>query len=456
MSVTPVGVNLSERINRCVSSPLRDIFRAIEQPGMISFAGGLPDGEMFPDIEDVVEAVRGVRAPCSNSVSESIHVIESIHEKVGENSQNDIRHNDIPEFFQYGSSNGEPELRQLAADYVGQSGLDVRSDQIIILSGSQQGIDLAAKLLIDQGTGVSVCKPTYLAALQSFTLFGASYHALETDAFGYSNLENSSVVYINPTFSNPTSVNFSKLQRQQLAASCDHFNTVLVEDDAYRELYYEDCDRQPVSSYLSRANWVYLGSFSKTIAPGLRIGYMAVSDDLLPFMTRLKQASDLHSSRLAQQVIIHLLQQEDYQEKQDRLRLRYKGKRDHFDSILFSHWSDIAEWKKPAGGMFFWVKLKIPLSCSLTDVLGKAIGRGVAFMPGEYFYPQDNQHNRLHDGNPFEIGVDSPISMHAGSTIENTEADSPGQMLRLNFTNAGRAEARQGLIRLASLIKEHS
>lgn len=400
------GINVSERMDRCASSPLRDIFAAIERPGVVSFAGGLPDVEMFPDREEIVDAILGSF-------------------EINGKSDNNTRRNATPEFCQYGSSSGEPQLQEWAASCISESGLEVGPEQIIILSGSQQGIDLSAKLLIDQGTGVAVNSPTYLAALQSFTLFGARYDALFADAGGDYNLEESSAVYINPTFSNPTSINLSLRQRQQLALACDRFNTVLVEDDAYRELYYEDCERQPICSYLTRANWIYLASFSKTIAPGLRIGFMAVSEDLLPFMTRLKQASDLHSSRLAQQVIISLLQG-DYAQKLDRLRQHYKNKRDHFHSILLSHWSDIADWQLPAGGMFFWLQLKEPLTCSLTELLTRSVDEGVAFMPGEYFYPA------------------------------NSGAENPEQMLRLNFTHAGSKEAVQGLIKLAALLKEHS
>lgn len=403
---------LSERLSRCSSSPLRDIFTAIERPGVISFAGGLPDQAYFPDLADCL----------------------------GKNDAGALARQNTDNICQYGASNGERELRGWVADYISGSGLSVKPEQIIILSGSQQGIDLCAKLLVDHGTAVSVFYPTYLAALQSFTLFGAEYRCLASCSAEQTgnqldcpfDLAGSPVAYINPTFSNPSSSNLSLQQRRGLALGCDAHNTVLIEDDAYRELFYEDCERQPVCSFMQRSGWIYLSSFSKTIAPGLRLGFMAVCEELLPYMTRLKQAADLHSSRIAQHCVIQWLQQNDQQLHLQQLRDHYKYKRDRFDAELGKNWSDIADWERPAGGMFFWLKLKHPLSIPMSDILSEAIGLGVAFMPGEYFYP------------PFSSSV-----ANTGSTMR------PEQMIRLNFTNASVAEARYGLEKLAELLRRH-
>lgn len=407
----PADWILSERLSRCESSPLRDVFAAIEQPGVISFAGGLPDTQFFPDLGECLD--------------------DSTSGSMTQQSTDTI--------FQYGASNGESALRNWAADTISASGLAVSPEQIIILSGSQQGIDLSAKMLIDCGTAVSVFYPTYLAALQSFTLFGAHYREITPDVEGGYRLEDSSVAYVNSTFSNPTSVNLTLQQRRMLALACDKRNTVLIEDDAYRELFYSETDRQPVCSFLKQAGWIYLSSFSKTIAPGLRIGFMAVCEELLPYMTRLKQAADLHSCRLAQHCIERLLQKDEQPLRLQQLREHYRGKRDCFDAELKKNWSDIADWESPCGGMFFWLRLKYPLDIPMPEVLQEAIKHGVAFMPGEYFYPTPS-FNR---------------STAACTSEQNRPSHQPTRMLRLNFTNASVAEARYGLEKLAELLRNH-
>ncbi len=412
-NVPPAWV-LSERLSRCESSPLRDIFKSIDKPGVISFAGGLPDPDCFPDISYLFSRESSQKP---GSLPDTAH-----------------------ELCQYGASNGEYVLRNWVAAYISECGVSVQPEQIIILSGSQQGIDLSAKLLVDKGTKVAVNYPTYLAALQSFTLFGASYQELTSHADNAYELNGSTVAYVNPTFSNPASCNMTLDQRKALASACDTNNTILIEDDAYRELFYDDCERRPVCSHLKKAGWIYLSSFSKTIAPGLRIGFMAVCEELLPYMIRLKQAADLHSSRLAQHCVISVLQQGNYQQRIEELRAHYKKKRDQFDTELKNSWTDIADWQSPEGGMFFWLKMKYALDVPVADLLSEALDQGVAFMPGEYFYP------------PMPNHCDSK---EAEFQPKQNAMHQPWQMLRLNFTNPTIREAKEGLLILSDLIRNH-
>lgn len=363
----------ADRIGNLVESPVREILKIIDRPGMVSFAGGLPAAECFPAFDYAS--------------------IESRH-------------------LQYGPSEGEGCLREQVAKSLCERGLEVTADQVLILSGSQQGIDLVAKLFIEPGVKVAVEVPTYLAALQAFDLFGAEY-------LGYNvedpHVESARLTYAIPTFQNPTGHCYSTEQRKALAAACDDSGSVLFEDDPYRDLVYGECDRTPICSYISKVDWVYQGSFSKAYAPGLRLGYMVCSKALFPLMVRLKQAADLHSCRLSQQLISTLLNTED---DRDLIGF-YKKRRDHFQEELQRKFTELAEWQQPVGGLFFWLKLKPGYAVDTRLLLKQAIAEGVAFMPGEAFYPAGVQ---------------------------------PESALRLNFSHATPEMASKGLSLLARII----
>lgn len=217
-------VLLSERTRNLHASPIREILAVIERPGMISFAGGLPAPETFPGINP------------------------------GEIPAN---------YLQYGPTEGEPALRSRVAEELGKLGMKCTAEQVLILSGSQQGIDLAGKLFVDAGTPVAVESPTYLAALQVLRYFGARFVSFGPGAMEAGALEHSQarLAYIIPTFQNPTGYCYSARQRDALAAACDAAEVVLLEDDPYRDLVYEACDRTPVCARLERASWIYQGSF---------------------------------------------------------------------------------------------------------------------------------------------------------------------------------------------------
>lgn len=342
---------LAQRMHRLQASPIRDVLASAALPGMISFAGGLPASESFPAID--------------------LSSIETAD-------------------LQYGSSEGEPALREHIALELQQQGFDVDADRVLILSGSQQGIDLVAKLMVQQGSTIAVESPTYLAALQVFTLFGAEYVP-----FSMSALENSrtmsvalsaDLLYINPTFQNPSSQVYTASQRQRLAIACDKTGVLLFEDDPYRELYYEACHRQPVCSMLKNTDWIYQSSFSKTFAPGLRLGYLVCSENLYPHLLKLKQAADLHSNRVSQRLIYQWLSDDRADERLMCLRAAYRDRRDQFNDQLHQHFARLASWQIPAGGLFFWLTLNTPKPIDTRLLLQPAIDAGVTFMPGEPFF----------------------------------------------------------------------
>ena len=379
MSTTPAA-QFSGRVADLHASPIREILAVIGRPGMVSFAGGLPAAETFPalDLASVPQA-----------------------------------------WLQYGATEGEPALRERVAADVNALDLRCTPEQVLILSGSQQGIDLAAKLFIDPGTPVALESPTYLAALQVFRYFGARFVTLDPDQPGAGLPADAppAFVYAIPTFQNPTGRCYSTAQRAALAQACDERGIPLFEDDPYRDLVYDTCDRTPVCARLKRASWIYQGSFSKSLAPGLRLGYMVASPDLVPYLTRLKQAADLHSNRVSQWIVLSQLQDAARQERLARVVEVYRRKRDRFALGLQRHLGEVASWEMPPGGLFFWLKLKQRIDSRA--LLPEAIQRGVAFMPGEPFYP------------------DNPQSCGA---------------LRLNFSHAGEEQAERGLTLLAQLL----
>ena len=360
----------SKRVSRLRESPLREILKVIDQPGMISFAGGLPAIESFPEIE-----MSGVQT----------------------------------EHLQYGSSEGDWNLRQQVAELLSERGLDTRPEHVLILSGSQQGIDLVAKLMIDAGTSVAIEVPTYLAALQVFDLFGARYVPYTP---ARPEIGAASLVYTIPTFQNPTGHCYSDAQRHALAQACDSNGTVLFEDDPYRDLVYEDCVRTPICSYLRNSAWIYQSSFSKTYAPGLRLGYLTCSEELFPYLVYLKQAADLHSCRVSQQLASGLLQQPV--SRNTELAEFYSERRDSFQLALEDTFSDIATWELPPGGLFFWLRLKEKYALDTRELLQTALQHGVAFMPGEIFYPHGVQ---AASGIRLNFSHASPEQAHKGLQV---------------------------------------
>jgi DNA-binding transcriptional MocR family regulator len=376
------GNQYSQRVRNLHPSPIREILAVIDRPGMISFAGGLPAPETFPSID--VGAM-----PAS--------------------------------WLQYGPSEGEPVLRARIAAELATIGLDCAPEQVLVLSGSQQGIDLVGKLFVDEGTTVAVESPTYLAALQVFRFMGARFATIERGdpaAFAGASVR-PAFAYAIPTFQNPTGRCYDAGERDALAQACDAAGVPLFEDDPYRDLVYDACDRTPVCARLSRASWVYQGSFSKSFAPGLRLGFLAASPDLVPYLVRLKQAADLHSNRVSQWLVLQQLDDPARGARLAALAQTYRSKRDAFAHLLQRHLGGLATWEAPPGGLFFWLTLN-----SMRDtraLLAPAIERGVAFMPGEPFYADGRR--------------------AAGA-------------LRLNFSHASEAQADKGLQILAELLRE--
>ena len=390
------ALQLSERISRLNSSLVREILAATQTPGMISFAGGLPSADAMPILHD----------------SDPSH---------------DWR---APVFQQYGQSEGESILRSRLADWLKTCGLSVSDEQTLITSGSQQGIDLAAKLFVDPGTSLLCEAPTYLAALQVFQLFGAHCIGLPLTEAGISvthlaeviETQKPRAIYLIPTFQNPSGNCYSSENRRVIAEVLDYYQLPLIEDEPYRELMYDTVDRTPVCSLLRRAPWIYLGSFSKTLWPGWRVGFLAASKDLFPYLLKLKQAGDLHTNRPGQIRVANWLACSQRENDLINLRNVYRDKRDLMNNLLKNTFGHLADWNSPSGGLFFWLKLKHAIDTR--PLLQNALSRGVAFMPGEAFYPASSDP---------QLGT-----------------------MRLNFSHANVEDMNTGLEKLAQIVEAHS
>ncbi|SEI23791.1 DNA-binding transcriptional regulator, MocR family, contains an aminotransferase domain [Pseudomonas asplenii] len=377
----------SERVTRLKSSLIREILAAAQRPEVMSFAGGLPAEAMLPTL-----------------------AWEQMPRAMG----------------QYGMSEGEPALREALAAEARALGVDCQASQVLVVSGSQQVLDLAAKLYIDQGTEILLEGPTYLAALQIFQLFGADCLTIAQEQDGpdlqqlRTRLEQHrpAFVYLIPTFQNPSGVCYSEAKRAAVAALLDEFGVTLIEDEPYRELSYDGVDAVPIVARLKRASWIYTGTVSKTLAPGLRVGYLIASPDLFPHLLKLKQSADLHTNRVGQWQALQWIGTEKYRQHLLELRDFYRARRDAFAEALDRHFCDLADWQVPQGGLFFWLTLKQPLDTR--TLLDAALARDVAFMPGEPFFAEPERN--------------------------------PGN-LRLNFSHIAPQRLDEGLERLAAVIR---
>lgn len=377
----------SERIDRLKSSLIREILAAAQRPEVMSFAGGLPAEPMLPKVE-------WTEMPASMG--------------------------------QYGMSEGEPELREAIAAEARALGVPCSASQVLVLSGSQQALDLASKLYIDRGTQVLVEAPTYLAALQSFQLFGADCLAVPQEADGPQldalrqclETNRPAFAYLIPTFQNPSAVRYSEAKRDAVAALLDEFGVTLIEDEPYRELVFDEGSARPIVSRMRKASWIYTGTVSKTLLPGLRVGFLIATPDLFPYLLRLKQSADLHTNRIGQWQALQWLGSERYRGHLAELRGFYRLRRDAMQAALEEHFADLASWERPEGGLFFWLQLKQPLDTR--TLLKPALEQDVVFMPGEPFF---------------------------------VDPDANHGYLRLNFSHVSPERLDEGVRRLAGVIR---
>jgi len=355
---------LAQRARDARSSAIREILKVTLRPEVTSFAGGLPAPESFP-----IDALRSA--------------LDKVLREVG------------PASLQYSTTEGHPALREWVAARETARGIPTDADEVLIVSGSQQGLDLIAKAFIDEGAPILVESPSYLGALQAFGLFAPTFRDIPTDAEGLIPqaidarlARDARFAYVMPNFQNPTGRTLTSERRTQLAVAARAHDFWLVEDDPYGELWYRDSPPPSLRAFAPERT-IRLGSFSKILAPGLRIGFIVAPRAMIEVLIRLKQATDLHTATLSQRAAFEVLNSALMAEHLPAIRARYASQCAVMLEALDEHFPRNALWTRPLGGMFIWVELPRARDGSVFDtttLLARAIERQIAFVPGEPFF----------------------------------------------------------------------
>ena len=365
-AATPGPWTLARRAARMNPSVIREILKITERPGILSLAGGLPSPETFP-----VEAMR-------------------------EATERVLR--DTPrEALQYAASEGFAPLREWVADQMASHGMAVDATQVLITTGSQQGLDLVGKVLIDAGSTVAVEAPTYLGAIQAFAPYEPELVTVPCDDDGplpasLRVARGCRFLYMLPNFQNPSGRCMGEARRAALVDAARGLSLPIVEDNPYGDLWFDAPPPPPLASRWAEGT-VYLGSFSKVLAPGLRLGYVIAPPALCPKLLQAKQAADLHTPGFNQRVVHEVIRHGFLRDHVPTIRARYKAHRDAMRAALEAHMPAGCHWSVPSGGMFFWVTL--PEGVDATALLPKAVERGMAYVPGAAFFADDPRHNTL-------------------------------------------------------------
>jgi 2-aminoadipate transaminase len=357
---------MARRAERLNPSTIREILKLTERPGIVSLAGGLPAADTFP-----VQAMQEATARVLRETPR--------------------------EALQYAASEGYGPLREWVAGELATHGLRAQAAQVLITTGSQQGLDLVGKVLVDPGSTVAVETPTYLGALQAFAPYEPEFVALEGDADGplpeaLESARGARFVYLQPDFQNPSGRCVPAARRAALVERALALGLPIVEDNPYGELWY-DAPPPPPLAALAGAGAVYLGSFSKVLAPGLRLGYLVAPAPLFPKLLQAKQAADLHTPGFNQRIVYEVVKDGFLRDHVPTLRARYRARRDAMQAALVQHLPPGCRWTAPAGGMFFW--LELPPHLDATALLPQAVGAGVAYVPGATFHAHGGHANTL-------------------------------------------------------------
>ncbi|WP_027892276.1 PLP-dependent aminotransferase family protein [Calidithermus chliarophilus] len=385
----------ARRATRITSSTIRELLKMAQQPGMITFSGGLPAPELFP-AEAMAEASARILREKANQA------------------------------LQYSTTEGYPALREWVAAQLPNT----QPDQVLLVSGSQQGLDLLGKIFIDAGSAVAVESPTYMGALSAFNPYEPEYLTVAMDEEGMVPEALEAVlkqgprfVYALPTFQNPSGRLMSLERRQKLVELADKYGVPIVEDDAYAELYYGG-QKLPTLYSLDQqmrgggeGNVIYLSTFSKTLAPGLRVAYAAGPRPVIHKLVQAKQGADLHTGSLNQMLVYEMVKY-GLQEQLSKIRETYAARRDVMLEAMAQHLPKGVTWNQPKGGMFIWMQL--PQGADAVSLFKKALEQKVAFVPGQPF--------------------------HADGSGQNT--------LRLSFSNADPELIREGIRRLGRAAEE--
>ena len=357
-----MGLIYADRMKRMKASEIREILKLTQKPQVISFAGGLPAEELFP-------------------VDEIMEINKKILEEHGEHA------------LQYSITEGYIPLRKTIAKRMRRLGLDYTEENILITSGSQQGIEFSGKIFLNQGDVVLCERPTYLGAINAFTAYGPRYVEIDTDEDGMvmedlervlKEEENVKFVYLVPNFQNPSGRTWSVVRRKRLVELAQEYNIAIIEDDPYGELRFEGESLPAVSHYDNSGNAIYLGTLSKTFCPGLRIGWIAASPEVLDKYVLIKQSADIQTNTFSQIQAAIFLEEYDIEGHIENLRKVYKKRRDIMMKTMEESFPKEVTWTYPEGGLFTWVEL--PQYIDGRELALKALEENVAFVHGGSFF----------------------------------------------------------------------
>ncbi len=400
----PWEQRFADRASRINSSAIREILKYTSAPDVISFAGGLPSPDVFP-------------------VTEFKQACEVVLDEAG------------PASLQYSPTEGFVPLREVIAEHSASYGIQVPIENIQLTSGSQQALDLLGMLFIDPGDYVAVENPSYLGALQAWNAYGAKYLTVPSDEYGMRTdlledvLEQGPrFIYVLPNFQNPTGVTLPLDRRKELVEIADKYGVPIVEDDPYGKLRYFGEHIPPVfvldQQYRGGnrehvpGNVIYMSTFSKLLAPGIRMAWLIADFDVIRKIVYTKQGADLHSPTFNQMIAYEVARDGFLHEYSKTIRATYKERLQIMLESMEKHFPDEIKWTKPKGGMFLWVTL--PEEFDTEELLQKAVERGVAYVPGSPFHPDGSGKNTM----------------------------------RVNFSNASPDMIREGIARLGALLRE--
>lgn len=362
-------LNYANRISNIKASEIRELLKLTQRPDIISFAGGLPAPELFP-----------------------IEELKKISKKVLEENGTAA--------LQYGPTEGYEPLREKITERMAKVHVNVTSDDVLITSGSQQGLDFSAKVFINPGDIIICESPTYLGAINAFKAYEPNFIEVETDDEGMimkdleevlRNNDNVKFIYVIPDFQNPSGKTWSIERRKKLVELANKYNIAIVEDNPYGELRFEGEIYPAIKHYDTEGRVIFLGTFSKIFCPGLRLGWVVADKEVLNKYILVKQGADLQSSTISQMEVAKFLEEYDIEKHIEKIKVVYKKRRDIMMKTIEKEFPKEVKYTYPKGGLFTWVVL--PAHINGRELAVKILEKNVAFVPGGSFFPNGGNEN---------------------------------------------------------------
>ncbi|MDI6706057.1 MAG: PLP-dependent aminotransferase family protein [Bacillota bacterium] len=365
-----MAFKFASRMDTVKASTIREILKLTEKPEVISFGGGMPAPELFP-IEELKEV--------------TLSVLDSAGQKA----------------LQYAPTDGYPPLREKIVERLNRLGIEgIDKNNILLTSGSQQGLDFSGKVFLDPGDVVICEKPSYLGAINAFKAYQCKFVDIPMDDGGMimedlekALMDNPRVkyIYVIPDFQNPTGKTWSVGRRKELVDMANRYDTIIIEDNPYYELRYEGEIPPAVKSFDTEGRVVFLGTFSKTFSPGLRMGWVCANEEILMKYNLIKQGSDLQVNTLTQMQLNTYIETYDFDARIEEIKKVYRHRRDLMVQMMKENFPEDVKIFVPEGGLFVW--LEFPENVNTTQLMLKALEKNVAFVPGDPFYPNGGGEN---------------------------------------------------------------